>query len=96
MNGLSVALRQSLHTAGKSVISEPERLMSDFGPAGGILVFLVSLYCCRRSIGGCRREEGRGVAVVVVVVAGVLLLLGALCQAFDKKKKMTVAALPAY
>lgn len=41
------------------------------------------------------RKERGGVAVVVVV-AGVLLLLRALCQALDKKKEMTVAALPAY
>lgn len=40
MKGLSVAERQSLQTAGKSVTSAPERFMSDLGPAGGIAVFL--------------------------------------------------------
>lgn len=38
MNGLSVAERQSLQTAGKSETSAPLRFMSDLGPAGGIVV----------------------------------------------------------
>lgn len=38
MNGLSVAERQSLQTAGKSETSAPLRFMSDLGPAGGIVM----------------------------------------------------------
>lgn len=41
MNGLSVAERQSLQTAGKSETSAPLRFMSDLGPAGGIVVVVV-------------------------------------------------------
>lgn len=38
MNGLSVAERQPLQTAGKSETSAPLRFMSDLGPAGGIVM----------------------------------------------------------
>lgn len=42
MNGLSVADRQSLHTAGKSETSAPLRFMSDLGPAGGMIVVMMA------------------------------------------------------